>query len=185
MPKTSTASRGRTAELTYIALLAVLTVICTWITIPLTIPFTMQTFAVSVSLGLLGGKRGILAFVVYLLLGFAGLPVFSGFRAGAGVLFGATGGYLLGFLAMGLLYLLLEKWMRGRLWAMALVLTAGLLLCYACGTLWFMQVYVPADGPVTLMAALGMCVFPFVLPDLVKIGLSLLAVRQLRPHVKL
>ena len=62
-------------------------------------PFTMQTFGIFAALGLLGGRRGTLAFLIYLLLGIVGLPVFSGFSAGAGVLFGATGGYLLGYLA--------------------------------------------------------------------------------------
>ena len=48
-------------------------------------PFTMQTFGIFAALGLLGGRRGTLAFLIYLLLGIVGLPVFSGFSAGADI----------------------------------------------------------------------------------------------------
>ena len=72
---TETAKRFDTRDITYIALGAVLIAVCSWIGIPTTVPFTMQTFAVFCVLSLLGGRRGTLAIVVYLLLGAAGMPV--------------------------------------------------------------------------------------------------------------
>ena len=91
-------------DLAYTALFTVLLAVCAWITVPLTVPFTLQTFGVFAALGVLGGRRGTYAVAAYLLLGLAGLPVFSGFRGGPGVLLGPTGGYILGFLASALLY---------------------------------------------------------------------------------
>ena len=101
----SVPTHTKALDLAYIALMAALIALCAWISVPLgPVPFTMQTFGIFAALGLLGGRRGTLAFLIYLLLGIVGLPVFSGFSAGAGVLFGATGGYLLGYLAAALLF---------------------------------------------------------------------------------
>ena len=100
---TTARARLRTRDMTYIALFAVLMIVCAWISIPITtISFTLQTFAVFAALLTLGGRRGTYAVVVYLLLGAVGLPVFSGFRGGPAALLGATGGYILGFLASAL-----------------------------------------------------------------------------------
>ena len=101
------ASRFRTLDLAYIALFAVLMAVCAWITVPLPKPlvqFTMQTFAMFMALLVLGGRRGLYAMVVYLLLGAVGMPVFSGFRGGMGVLLDTTGGYIIGFVAAALVY---------------------------------------------------------------------------------
>lgn len=175
----------RTLDMTYIALLSVLLIVCTWISIPTVVPFTLQTFAVFMALGLLGGKRGTLVVLVYLLLGAVGLPVFSGFRGGLGALTGATGGYLAGFLLTALLYWGMTRLLGERLWVSALAMVLGLVVCYAFGTAWFLVVYTQSTGPLTLGAALGMCVFPFVIPDLCKLGLALLLSRRLRVHVNL
>lgn len=89
----SVPTHTKALDLAYIALMAALIALCAWISVPLgPVPFTMQTFGIFAALGLLGGRRGTLAFLIYLLLGIVGLPVFSGFSAGAGVLFGATSG---------------------------------------------------------------------------------------------
>ena len=93
----------RVVDLIYMALCAALIAICSWITVPATIPFTMQTFAVFCVLGLLGGRRGSMAILVYILLGVVGLPVFSGFQGGIGALLGTTGGYIVGFIFIGLI----------------------------------------------------------------------------------
>ena len=58
----------QTKDLAYVAVCAVLMAVCSWISIPATVPFTLQTFAVFCTLGLIGGKRGTAAIVVYLLL---------------------------------------------------------------------------------------------------------------------
>ena len=77
-----------TRDLVYVAVFAALMAICAWISIPTTVPFTLQTFGVFVSVGLLGGRRGSLAVLVYLLLGAVGAPVYAGFTGGFGPLMG-------------------------------------------------------------------------------------------------
>ena len=175
----------RTAELTYIAAAAVLITVCAWIPIPTTVPFTMQTFGIFTALGLLGGRRGTWAVLVYLLLGAVGLPVFSGFGAGPGQLLGVTGGYLVGFLCLALVCWLVTHFLDDSLWATALGMLLGLVVCYAFGTAWFLVVYARTSGPVGLVTALSWCVVPFVVPDCIKLALALLISRRLRPYVKL
>ena len=98
-------------DLVYMAFGAVLIAICSWISIPTTVPFTMQTFAVFFVLSALGGKRGTLSILVYVLLGAIGLPVFAQFTSGVGILLGSTGGYIVGFLLMGLTYWLMIRFL--------------------------------------------------------------------------
>ena len=111
-------------DITYIAVFAALIAVCSWISIPTAIPFTLQTLGVFLAVGMLGGRRGTAAVVVYLLLGAAGLPVFAGFTGGLGILFGYTSGYFLGFLLSALL-----MWGLERLWGREMkTLAAGMLL---------------------------------------------------------
>ncbi len=170
-------------EMIQTAVMVVVITVCAWITIPLAVPFTLQTFAVFLSLRLLGGKWGSCSILVYLLLGAVGVPVFAGFTGGVGILFGSTGGYLLGFLLTGLVYWLFERLGRA-LWLRAAALLLGLALCYAFGTLWFIEVYTRANGALSLMTALGWCVLPFLLPDALKLALALLLCARLRPLLK-
>ena len=93
----------------YIGLFAVVIAICSWISIPTVVPFTLQTFAVFLAVAVLGGKRGTLSVIVYVLLGAVGLPVFSGFKGGIGVLLNTTGGYIIGFIFSALLMWAFEK----------------------------------------------------------------------------
>ena len=95
-------------DIAFIPLFTSIIIICSWITVPFTVPFTLQTFAIFLSLLILGGKRGIIAIVLYLLLGLIGLPVFSGFKGGLASLIGPTGGFLIGFVFMGVVYFIFE-----------------------------------------------------------------------------
>lgn len=171
--QTGAQRRKKTYDMAYIGLFVGLMAICSWISIPTAIPFTMQTFAVFLAVMILGGKRGTLAIVVYLLLGLVGVPVFAGFSAGPGVLFGTTGGYLIGFVFSGLLMWLMERIADRKVWVQMLSMLLGMVTYYIIGTIWFMVVYGNTNGPVSLLTALGWCVFPFVIPDLVKAALAL------------
>lgn len=172
-PGTPRLNENKTRDLIYIAFFAVLIAVCSWITIPAVIPFTMQTFAVFLSLNFLGGKKGIASVCIYLLLGVIGLPVFSGGRAGIGMVFGVTGGYMIGWVFAGLAMWLWETLMGRKLWAQAVSMLIGLFICYGTGTGWYMVVYSGTQGPIGLWTALSWCVFPFIIPDLVKLGLAL------------
>lgn len=179
MESTMMQSKGKTYDMVYIAVFAVLIAICSWISIPATVPFTMQTFAVFLTVGLLGGKRGSIAVLVYILLGAVGLPVFAGFSGGIQSLLGSAGGYIIGFLGSALVMWLLEKLIGRKTWALAVAMVAGLIVCYAFGTAWFMVVYARSSGAVGLMTVLGWCVFPFIIPDLLKIVLALVLQNRL------
>lgn len=175
----------RTLDMAYIALFAVLIAVCAWISIPATVPFTLQTFGIFLAVGVLGGKRGTLAVLVYLLLGAVGIPVFAGFSGGVGCLLGSTGGYLVGFLFTALVMWAMERLMGKKLWVLALSMLLGLVVCYAFGTVWFILVYARTTGEIGLLTALGWCVFPYVLPDLIKMALALVLCRRLAGVLKL
>ena len=109
----------------------------------------------------------------------AASPILSSMALRA--LLGPTGGYIVGFLLICPIYGLLCRNKAG-LWAKALALFLGLLACYAFGTLWFVKVYGDTKGPITLLAALSKCVFPFILPDLAKLALALWAGKRLEKY---
>lgn len=173
----------RTKDIALIALFTALLAVCSWISVPTAIPFTMQTFGVFLTIGLLGGRRGTAAILTYLLLGAVGLPVFSGFTGGIGHILGPTGGYILGFILTALLMWLAEALMGKSLKVLAASMVAGLIICYAFGTAWFIIVYTKNTGEIGLMTALGWCVFPYIIPDVIKIILAVVLTRRLRPYV--
>lgn len=180
------AARFRTLDIAYIALFAVLTAVCAWISIPVTpitpVAFTLQTFAVFMALLTLGGRRGTYAVIVYLLLGLVGLPVFSGFTGGPASLLGATGGYLIGFVGTALVFWLLTAKLGESLPVSVIACTLGLAVCYAFGTIWFLKVY--TSGPMDLATALSKCVIPFIPLDLCKLALALLLSRRVKKFLK-
>lgn len=175
----------RTLDMVYIALMAVLMAVCSWISVPMEIPFTMQTFGVFCVLGLLGGRRGTIAVLLYILMGAIGLPVFSGFGGGLGRLLGVTGGYIIGFLFTALVYWLITSLLGSKLWVMAAGMVIGCAACYAFGTAWYVLMYAADSGAVGIGAALMRCVVPFIVPDLVKLALALALVQILPRHVKI
>ena len=173
-------------DMALIAMMAALIAVCSWISIPVgEIPITLQTFAVFVAVGLLGMKRGLLSVVVYILLGAIGVPVFAGFKGGIGALFGTTGGYIVGFLFLSLIAgLILDKFGK-KVYVMIIALALGLLVCYAFGTAWFMVIYMKNTGPVGLMTVLGWCVFPYIIPDLVKMALAIAITKAVSLRIKI
>ena len=182
---TSTAStRLRTRDLTHIALFAVLIAVCAWITIPMTVPFTLQIFAVFAALATLGGRRGTYAVAVYLLLGAVGLPVGAGFQGGLGWLLGTTGGYIVGFLCIALIYWLMTAKLGESLPVSIAACVLGLAVCYVFGTIWFIAVYARTTGPVGVMTALGWCVFPYVIPDLLKLVLAVTLSQRIKGFLR-
>ena len=159
---------------------AALLAISAWISIPMPqVSFTLQSFAVFFTLGLLGGRRGCVSIGIYLLMGAVGLPVFSGFRGGAGVLLGVTGGYIWGFLGAGLVYWLFVSIFGEKLYARMTAMVLGMLVCYGCGTAWYLYLY---GG--NFWAVLATCVVPYLIPDGIKIVLSITLANRLKRIVQ-
>lgn len=180
----ATISRSKTYDMVYIAIFAVLMAVCSWISIPMAVPFTLQTFGVFLAVGVLGGKRGTLAIVVYVLLGVIGIPVFAGFTGGLGIILSNTGGYIIGFIFSALIMWAIEAVLGKKTWVLAVSMIAGLIVCYAFGTVWFMYVYAKNMGAVGVTTVLGWCVIPFIIPDLVKIALALTLSKRLAGVIK-
>lgn len=156
--------------------------ICAWISMPMgDTVITLQTFGIFLTLGLLGGKQGTVTVLVYLLLGAIGAPVFSGLRGGLGALLGTTGGYIFGFMSTSILYWIMtsiKDTPRIRLIAMVL----GLLLCYICGSWWYLTRYLTA-AQTTLGLVLLKCVVPYLIPDAIKLTLAWILTGKLKRFV--
>ena len=169
---------NRIVGMTLTALMCVVIIICSQIIVPMAfVPFTMQTFAVFVSLLILGGMKGTAAVALYLLMGAIGLPVFTGFSGGLGHLQGATGGYLAGFLLTAVIYWIFEKKADENPFVKWVVLGAGLVACYAVGTAWFAVMY---GSKRTVWGILMLCVIPYIIPDIVKMILADLVAKRVR-----
>ncbi len=160
---------NKTKALGRIALFSALLSICAWIAVPSVVPYTLQTFAVLLSAAVLGGRDAAISVLVYIALGVLGLPVFSGGRAGFGVLFGATGGYILGFLPCSYVAGSLCEKTKKRPILMSLSMLAGLLCDYIFGAVWFWALYLDFSG---FASALAVGVAPFVAADILKIALA-------------
>lgn len=174
----------KTTDIVFVGIFAAIIAVCSWISIPLTVPVTLQTMAVCTAAGLLGVKKGTLCVFVYILLGLIGVPVFSGFGSGAGVLFGVTGGYIIGFIFTALIVGFAVKLFGKKAWVYAASMVLGIAVCYAFGTAWFFIVHNRGNADaVSLSAALGMCVVPFIIPDLVKIAVATLLCTRLHKYV--
>jgi len=163
---------------TYAAAMAAVICICSWISIPMPVPFTLQTFGVSAALFLLGGRLGTVSIAIYILAGAAGLPVFAGFQGGPGHLLGPTGGYIIGFIFQGLVYWTGGRYVSGK--GRYFLQLAGLVLCYLFGTIWYNII---AGGSRSLPAVLGVCVLPYVIPDMLKLWLACLVTGRIKKHI--
>ena len=175
-----TAGNSKTLEMTLAALMAALTAVCSWVTIPATIPVTLQTFAVFLTLMVLGGRMGTVSILLYICIGAAGVPVFAGFKGGLSVLVGPTGGYILGFLFCGLIYMEYGKLIKKGLVFEISALVLGLIVCYAFGTIWFIIAMDIKEKVYSLGAALSACVMPFIIPDLLKLTAAVTIAKQLK-----
>ncbi len=169
----------KTIDIVYVGLFAALIAVCAWISIPMTVSFTLQTCAICLTAGLLGWKRGTLTVIIYILLGMVGLPVFTGFKSGIAAVTGPTGGYIVGFIFTALIVGLAADKFGKKLWVNVIFMAVGILVCYLFGTVWFMIAY-----KVTFASALTTCVIPFLIPDAAKVAVAAVLVNRLKKFVK-
>ena len=162
-------------DILQIALFVALISVCAWISIPFAIPFTLQTLAIFLACLYLGGGKAFAAVVAYLLLGFCGAPVFSGFLGGIGVLFSLQGGFLLGFLAIPLLHIIFKKNSKIKL----LLLITGLLVCYVVGAIWY---WFLLGGEKGFLNVISVCILPFIVPDIAKLFIANLIYKRIKPR---
>lgn len=170
--------RSSVRELTRLSLMTALVCVTAPLQIPLgAVPLTLQTFVIALTGALLGAKQGCIATIAYVLLGAVGLPVFSGFTGGIGILLGPTGGFLIGFPLLAACCGLL----RGRTLPLQLLTgLLGLAVMDAIGTLYLMHV---AD--MTLSAALIAGVWPFLVKDIACVILACIAARKIGARLRI
>lgn len=142
------------------------------------IPISLTNLVIFLSVWLLGWRLGVASYLVYLLLGFAGLPVFSGFTGGAGRLLGPTGGYLIGFIFMALIIGFLFAKSENRLARLAAMIL-GMAVAYLFGTVWLAY-----QAGTSFPVAFGSAVIPFIPGDLAKMAFILLAAPSIEVRLR-
>ncbi len=170
----------------YIALFAAVIAICAQIRLPIgPIPFTLQTLGIFLAGGLLGAKKGTISVLIYILLGAVGVPVFNGFSGGPGVLFGVTGGYIIGFIFTALVVGIASDHWKKKIWILIAAMVVGAILYYAFGTAWYIILMNSQGNATGLWAALSSCVIPFLIPDAAKIAVSVIIINRLNKIIKI
>ena len=159
-----------TYEMAKCGIMAALMCIAGPLSVPIgPIPVSLTNLVIYFSLAVAGTRLTLISYIVYLLLGAAGLPVFSGFAGGLAKLAGPTGGYLIGFILMilagGLIY---ERFIGSPVIGGA-GMFLGLVIAYIFGTAWFVL-----QMKVGIGYALTVCVWPFIPFDIAKIVIAIL-----------
>ncbi len=167
--------KPKALKITLTALFAVIISICSMLTFPAAVPFTLQTFGIFLALFVLGGKSGTLSIAVYVCLGIAGLPVFHGFTGGIGVLMSGTGGYIIGFVLSGIVYAVITKFFGNSGSIRLISAFTGLIVCYIAGTIWFTLTAAQTNAFIPTILT---CVIPYIIPDTVKILLAFLIAKR-------
>lgn len=162
------------------AIVAAVTCVLAPVAVPIgPVPISLATLVLYLSVYLLDWKLASLSCLVYILLGTVGLPVFSGFTGGAAKLLGPTGGYIVGYIPMVIVSGLIIDRFPGRRWIHFLGLVLGTALLYAIGTAWFCY-----EAESALVPALGLCVFPFIPGDLIKIAAAMIFGPMIRSRLE-
>ena len=166
-------------EMVFIAICAAIICVAGPVSVPIgAVPISLGTFAIYFTAALLGGKRGTFAVIVYILIGMVGLPVFTAMRGGVAVLFGATGGYIIGYIPLALLTGVFSDMKVKFNWTIPVGMVLGTAALYTFGTAWYMIM----SGS-TLAAALAACVVPFLLFDSIKMVLATMLAIPLRARL--
>lgn len=162
----------KTKQMVLIALMTAVTCVLGPLSIPLPfspVPISLTNFAIFLAIFVLGMKNGTISFIIYLLLGAVGVPVFSSFRGGLQVLAGPTGGYLIGFIFLALIMGFALDHFDRKLVPTIIGMIIGMVVCYAFGTVWLAKLlslsfkeglmmgvipYLPGDAAKIIIAAI-------------------------------
>ena len=157
----------KTKQMVLIALMTAVTCVLGPLSIPLPfspVPISLTNFAIFLAIFVLGMKNGTISFIIYLLLGAVGVPVFSSFRGGLQVLAGPTGGYLIGFIFLALIMGFALDHIDRKLVPTIIGMIIGMAVCYAFGTVWLAKLL-----SLSFKEGLMMGVIPYLAGDVAKI----------------
>jgi len=142
------------------------------------IPISLGNMVICFTVTILGMKKGSLSVLIYLLLGLAGVPVFSNFTGGIGKLLGPTGGYLVGYLFLAMLLGFFMEHFKNRHTTNFLGALFGMLILYLFGTIWL-----ALQLDLNFTAALLVGVAPYIPFDIIKVLLSISIGTHLRKRL--
>lgn len=157
----------KTKQMVLIALMTAVTCVLGPLSIPLPfspVPISLTNFAIFLAIFVLGMENGTISFIIYLLLGAVGVPVFSSFRGGLQVLAGPTGGYLIGFIFLALIMGFALDHFDRKLVPTIIGMIIGMVVCYAFGTVWLAKLL-----SLSFKEGLMMGVIPYLAGDAAKI----------------
>lgn len=179
---TTTTTLFKTRNMVLIALMAAIICILAPMSVPLgftPVPITLGLFAIFLTAYVLPPTQATVCYLVYLLLGMVGLPVFSGYSSGLSRIVGPTGGYLVGFIAtMWISSYFIHKHPQ-KIWVHVMAMVVGVLACYTLGTIWF-----SAQKGIGLVEAIFLCVVPFMIGDAIKIAVATVVGREIVKRVE-
>lgn len=172
-------------DLSLVALFVAIISVCSFVSVPFgAVPFTLQLLGVFCAVDLLGTRRGFLSVVCYLGLGVCGLPVFNGFHGGIGIIFGATGGFLLSFLIIvPIIGAIINRFGR-KFITLTVANLFGMVINHIFGCLWYCFMFL---GDFTLRGVLSsfvVCSLPFLIPDILKSLLAAFLTNRLKKFVE-
>ena len=162
-----------------IAIMTAITVVMAQISIPMPmgVPMTMQTFAITLAGVILGSKKGGLSILVYVLLAAIGVPVFAGFSGGVQNLIGPTGGFIISFPIMAyVIGLGVEHRKKKGMFVLMLIL--GTVLNYVIGVAMFCIIMNSS-----VMTGITACVLPFIPTAIIKAVVAALLGLQIRSRL--
>lgn len=176
-----TQSSSKVKQMAFTSLMTA--IICVLAPISLTlptspIPISLGNMVICFAVTILGMKRGTLSVLLYILLGLAGLPVFSNFTGGIGKLLGPTGGYIIGYLFLALIFGFFVDHFKNRPATNALGALIGMLILYLFGTLWL-----ALQLDLSFTASLWAGVIPYIPADIIKTAIALIMGMQLRKRL--
>ena len=168
-----------------IALFSVILLVCSRIAIPYVIPFTLQSLGVFLTFGILGGKKGLLSFLLYLTLGLIGLPISATGEAGINLFLTPAAGYLIGWVICGILFWIIETKFGNRTKTRLIAFSLGTIISYIMGTVWFILIYAYNNTTPSIWTAICYCVFPFIIFDIIKLLTANFIANKLQNKIKI
>lgn len=183
-----TKALSRTRAIAFIALGVVFAALGSWVTIPIgPVPFTLQMLMITLIICIYPPTWAVASIAVFIVLGALGLPLFSGFRGGLGVIMGPTGGFLLGYIpgvVVGAYFrMFMGRFANSNLSRIAIDVVAGILFTLVAYLTGWIQ-YAAVSG-LPMEAAFAVSVAPFVIPDLIKVIVAAVCGSSIRRAVKL
>lgn len=157
--------RSKVKIITYIAIFASMLAVISPLTINISIvPFSFATLMIYIIGAISKKSEGLISILIYIFLGIIGLPVFSGYTGGIGVLLGVTGGFIIGYIPCSILVNMIVRINKKNIFLYFLSMILGTMFCYLCGCFWYMYL---TDS--SFVETLIICVVPFIIFDLIKI----------------